>query len=253
MKQLIFGAALCGAALAFAGAANAANDRQYDFLYGSTDALVLGPTGISTPGAGYISNGLDLYLGPLGYEGNSASTLPLTLPNSWDFFQSVPLGQTILVDSIVADFNAGEMGCDALGVCSDPLTIFTYSQSSLIASYAQEQLVEAGVPTDALRFVMLGANPAAVPNDLYPTEVFNIQGDIYADTLGRNWWELLFTNTGWQEIFYGLALHQVYLGLTPEQIDSATSVVDGMTTYNEIPMLDSSELWQALVNTFFGV
>jgi hypothetical protein len=50
-----------------------------------------------------------------------------------------------------------------------------------------------------------------------------------------------------------LALHQVYLGLTPEQIDSATSVVDGMTTYNEIPMLDSSELWQALVNTFFGV
>ncbi len=46
MKKLIIGAALCGAAFAFAGAANAANgnNNQYDFLYGSTDAFVLGPT-----------------------------------------------------------------------------------------------------------------------------------------------------------------------------------------------------------------
>ncbi|MGB3473960.1 MAG: PE-PPE domain-containing protein [Mycobacterium sp.] len=253
MKQIIFGVALCGAALAFAGAANAANDNQYDFLYGSTDALVLGPTGIATPTANYISNGIDLYLDPLGYGGTVESSVALSMPNSWDFLSSVPEGQAILVDAILADYNAGEMGCDASGVCSDPLTIFTYSQSSLIASYAQEQLSDAGVPTDALRFVMLGANPAAVPTDLYPTEVFNIQGDVFADNLGKSWWDLLFGNTSWQDLFYGLALHQVYLGLTPDQIDSATSVVDGMTTFNDIPTLDTGELIQALFNSFFAV
>ncbi|MCV7385336.1 PE-PPE domain-containing protein [Mycolicibacter longobardus] len=252
MKRVIVGAALCGAALALAAGANAANNN-YDFLYGSTDALVLGPTGIPTPSANYISNGIDLYLEPLGYGGTDASTVALTIPNSWDFFDSVTQGQTILVDAILADYAAGEMGCDSSGVCTDPLTIFTYSQSSLIASYAQEQLAEAGVPSDALRFVMLGANPDAVPTDLYPTEVFNIQGDAFAASLGQSWIDLLFGNTNWQELLYGLALHQTYLGLTAEQIASATSVVDGMTTFNEIPMLTTAELWQALFSAFFNV
>lgn len=252
MKQIIFGAVLCGAALGLAGAANAANDN-YEFLYGSTDALVLGPTGIPTPSANYISNGIDLYLEPLGYNGTLASTLPLTMPNSWDFLNSVPQGQAILVDAILADYSAGEMGCDASGVCTNPLTIFTYSQSSLIASYAQEQLAEAGVPTEALRFVMLGANPAAVPTDLYPTEVFNIEGDVFADNLGKSWWDLLLGNTSWQDLLYGLAIHQVYFGLTADQIDSATATVDGMTTFNDIPTLDTGELIQALFNSFFSV
>jgi|GEM_PF-2118880 len=254
MKRIIFGAALFGAALGLAGAANAANDNQYDFLYGSTDALVLGPTGIPTPSASYISNGIDLYLGPLGYNGTLASTLPLTMPNSWDFLNSVPQGQTILVDAILADYNAGEMGCDASGICTDPLTIFTYSQSSLIAGYAQEQLADAGVPSDALRFVMLGANPAAVPTDLYPTEVFNIKGDIYSDYLSTSdWINLLLGGINWQEVLYGLALHEAYLGLTADQIDSAITVVDGMTTFNEIPRLDIGDLFQALLNAFSAV
>ncbi|UVO10727.1 PE-PPE domain-containing protein [Mycobacterium sp. SVM_VP21] len=253
MKQIIFGAMLFGAALGLAGAANAANDNQYEFLYGSTDALVLGPTGIPTPSANYISNGVDLYLGPLGYSGTVASTLPLTMPNSLDFLNSVPQGQAILVNAILADYNAGEMGCDASGVCTDPLTIFTYSQSSLIASYAQQQLTEAGVPSDALRFVMLGANPEAVPTSLYPTEVFNIQGDVYTNPIVQSWIDLLFGGTSWQDLLYGLALHSAYFGLTADQIDSATSVVDGMTTFNEIPTLDFGDLGQALWNALFAV
>lgn len=252
MKQVIAGVALGGAALALAGAANAANDN-YEFLYGSTDALVLGPTGISTPTANYISNGIDLYLEPLGYNGTVASTLPLTMPNSWDFLQSVPQGETILVDAILADYAAGEMGCDTSGVCTDPLTIFTYSQSSLIASLAQEQLTDAGVPSDALRFVMLGANPDAVPTDMYPTEVFNIQGDVYTNPFTQSWIDLLLGGTSWQDLLYGMALHNSYFGLTADQIDSATTVVDGMTTFNEIPTLDLADLWQALVNAFFAV
>ena len=169
-KRLLLGGALCGAALALAGVGNAEATTydSYDFLYGSTDALVLGPTGISTPSANYINSGMNLYLDPLGYDGTAASTVALTTPNSWDFFKSVPQGETILVNAILADYNAGEMGCDTAGVCSDPLTIFTYSQSSLVASLAQEQLAEAGVPTDALRFVMLGANPRLGPHRPVP-------------------------------------------------------------------------------------
>lgn len=255
MKQMIIGAALCGAALAWAAAANAESytfdNRQ--FLYGSTDALVLGPTGIATPTANYINSGMDLYLNPMGYEGTTDSTVALTLPNSFDFFKSVPQGQTILVDQILADYHAGDMGCDASGVCSDPLTIFTYSQSSLTAALAEQQLYDAGVPTDALRFVMLGANTAAVPTDLYPTEIYNIHGDIWADNLGKSWTDLLSGDVSWQDVFYGLALHETYLGLTAAQIDSATTTVDGLTTINMIPTLSTDELWQALFSAFFAV
>jgi hypothetical protein len=253
MKKVLLGAALCGAALALSATANAANDN-YDFLYGSTDALVLGPTGIATPSANYISHGIDLFLEPLGYGGTVASSEALTMPNSYDFLESVPGGEKILIDAVLADYAAGEMGCDDAGVCSDPLTIFTYSQSSLVASHAQDDLMAAGGPTDALRFVMLGATPAAVPTDLYPTEVFNIDGDIYAThSLTTSWIDLLFGNTSWQDVLFGLAVHNAYFGLTAAQIDSATSVVDGMTTFNEIPELSFPELFQALIGSFFNV
>ncbi|RRR46849.1 PE-PPE domain-containing protein [Mycolicibacter terrae] len=240
MKHLILGAALCGAALGLAAAANAADEDNYDFLYGSTNALILGPTGIPTPNAAYISDVLNLYLEPNGYEGTPASTLALTTPESNDFFQSVPQGESILVNAVLADYAAGDMDCDASGACSDPLTIFTYSQSSLVAALAEQQLAEAGVPSDALRFVMLGANTTVVPNDLYPTEVYNIHGDAYAEpgVLG----------TSWQDLMLGLELHEAYLGLTPAEIDAATTTVDGLTTINDIPTLTSTELWDALLN-----
>lgn len=250
----ILGGALCGATLACAAAANAEayTFDNSEFLYGSTSALVLGPTGIATPSDNYIRNGIDLYLEPLGYQGSVESSEALTLPNSYDFFESVPGGEQILIDAILADYEAGEMGCDD-GVCSDPLTIFTYSQSSLVASYAQDDLMEAGVPTDALRFVMLGANPEAVPNDLYPTEIFNIDGDVFAANLGESWLNLLFGNTSWVDVAYGLGLHNAYFGLTADQIDAATSVTDGLTTINEIPTLTVPELIGALINAFFAV
>lgn len=255
MKQVILGGALCGAALALAAAANA-EAYTYDsseFLYGSTSALVLGPTGIPTPSANYISSGMNLYLDPLGYGGTTSSTLALTTPNTWDFLKSVPQGEDILIKSILADYAAGEMDCDAAGECSDPLTIFTYSQSSMVASLAQQQLAEAGVPSDALRFVMLGANPTIVPTNLYPTEIFNIQGDLYTNTSPTSWIDLLFGGNSWWNLLIALGLHESYFGLTADQIDSATTVVDGMTTINEIPTLTFPELLDALFNAYFAV
>ena len=241
MKKVILAAALCSAAVALAGAANADNS---DFLSGSTDALVLGPTGIPTPDAAYISDAENLYLNPLGYDGTTATTLALTTPETTSL-SSVPQGETDLINAVVADYDAGDMGCNASGVCSDPLTIFTYSQSSAVASLAEQQLADDKIPDDALRFVMLGANPSGVVDNLYPTDVYNINGDFWADPSS--------VGTTLQDIETGMLVHDAYLGLTSAEIDSATKVVEGMTTVFDIPTLTTTQLIEALIGASSAV
>src|ERR1700739_4132018 len=109
MKKAILGAALCGVAVALAGAANA--DEASDFLSGSTNALILGPTGIPTPDAAYISEAVKLYLDPNGYDGTTASTLALTTPETYNLIPSVTQGENDLVNAVVADYDAGDMHC----------------------------------------------------------------------------------------------------------------------------------------------
>ena len=166
--------------------------------------------------------------------------MALTTPETDDFGPSVTQGEDDLINAVVADYDAGDMHCDASGVCSDPLTIFTYSQSSAIAALAEQQLEADKIPSDALRFVMLGANPTGVPDNLYPTEVYNINGDYYAQPGSDG-----TTLTG---IENGMLAHDAYLGLTPAEIDSATQVVEGMTTVYDIPTLTTTELWEALLS-----
>jgi hypothetical protein len=272
MKKTILAAALCGAAVALASPANADTSSDFwvnaekliseylispsstsstgeslvgagatsEFLHGSTNALILGPTGIPTPDAAYISDATNLYLDPNGYAGTVATTLPLTTPETDDFTTSVPQGETDLINAVVADYNAGDMDCNSVGVCSDPLTIFTYSQSAAIADLAEKQLAADNIPTDALRFVMLGDNTLGTPDNLYPTDVYNIHGDFWAEpgVLG----------TSWQDVLEGMELHEAYLGLTPAEIDSATTTVEGLTTIHEIPTLTTVELWDALLS-----
>ena len=236
MKKVILGAALCSTAVVLAGAANA--DGAGDFLSGSTNALILGSTGIPTPDAAYITGAESLYLDPLGYDGTAASTLALTTPETYDFTTSVAQGEQDLINAVVADYDAGDMGCSA-GVCSDPLTIFTYSQSSAIAALAEQQLAANNIPDDALRFVMTGADPLGVPDNLYPTEVFNIDGDFWVlpGTLGATW----------DDIELELAQHFAYLWLMPAEIASATTVVDGLTTVFDMPTLTIDQLWDSLI------
>ena len=237
MKKVILSVALCSATVTLAGTANA--DGASDFLSGSTNALVLGPTGIATPDAAYISDAENLYLDPNGYDGTTATTVALTTPETDNFVTSVPQGEQDLINAIVADYAAGEMDCNTSGVCSDPLTIFTYSQSSAVASLAEPQLQADAIPSDALRFVMLGANPSGVPDNLYPTEVYNINGDYYAQPGSDG-----TTLTG---IENGMLAHDAYLGLTPAEIGAATPVVEGMTTVYDIPSLTTTQITEALL------
>ncbi|HEU0190975.1 MAG TPA: PE-PPE domain-containing protein [Mycobacterium sp.] len=238
MKKMILGAVLCGCAVALAGAANA--DQNGNFLFGSTDALIMGPTGVPTPDAAYVHAAQTLYLDPNGYGGTAATTLPFTTPETYEFLPSVNQGVKDLVDKVVTDYNAGEMNCSDSGICGDPLTIFGYSQSSAIIALAEPQLAAQNIPSDALRFVMLGANPAGTPDDFYPTAVYNINGDFWADPTS------IGANPTPQDLLAALILHFTYLGLTPAEIDSATPVVEGMTTVFNIPTLTLDEVWEAL-------
>ena len=102
-------------------------------------------------------------------------------------------GETILENTILADYNAGDMGCDASGVCSDPLTIFTYSQSSAVAALAEKQLADDKIPTDALRFVMLGANPTGQS----PTTCTRPR---YTTSTATSWAEPGVLGTSWQAV-----------------------------------------------------
>jgi PE-PPE domain len=274
MKKAIFGAALCGATMLWSaaavfgtGAANADSSTDWlasltawidtffagssgdsaassganaDFLASSTHALILGPTGVPTPDAAYIADAEKLYLDPNGYDGTNATTLALTTPETNDYSTSVAQGETDLVNAVQADYNAGDMVCHASGVCSDPLTIFTYSQSSAIADLAEKTLASDGIPTDALRFVDLGDDPLGVPDNLYPTEVYNITGDTWA-LPGSG-------GTSLQDLEVGLLLHETYLGLTSAEIDSASTTVDGLTTFYTIPELTLTQTIEAIMS-----
>ena|SRR5271157_2847563 len=69
-------------------------------------------------------------------------TQALTASEGFDFGPSVTQDENALVTAVVDDYKAGDMACNAAGVCSDPLTIFSYSQSSGSGSdsLAEQQL-----------------------------------------------------------------------------------------------------------------
>jgi hypothetical protein len=95
---------VCVAPLLVAGFVNAppvtADIVLMDFLSGSTDALVMGPTGFSDPAhyPGFLSTVDQLYLDPLGFEGQSTA---LTTPETFAFDTSVAEGEQDLISSVI--------------------------------------------------------------------------------------------------------------------------------------------------------
>jgi hypothetical protein len=228
-------------------------------LDGSTEALIMGPTGIPTPNPAYLNTVDSLYLQPNGFDGTA---IALTTPETSNFGASITQGESDLVNAVISGYDTGNFSA------SDPLTIMGYSQSSVIASLAEQQLHDAGIPTDALRFVMLG-DPASAqggllntlgdtaagkeildalgysnlvgattPDNLYPTDVYTINGD------GLAQWD------NGANLLGMFSTHGAYPGLTPEMIAGATQTADGLTTYFDIPappdLLET--LWTALIN-----
>ena len=229
-----------------------ADDTRADLLDGSTNAIIMGPTFTPDPSTAYVDAVDTLYLEPLGFSPTGTITV-LHTPETPDFGPSISQGDAILISTVEADYNAGDMSP------SDPLTIVGYSQSATIESQVEPALYAYGIPSDDLRFVMLGdpsADPATgptgffdtfadttmgeelfnllgwsniidatTPNNLYPTDVYDINGDFYGDWIADQ------TPLA---LGIGSLTHGEYLCLPETTIQDAPSTVDGLTTYYDI-------------------
>jgi hypothetical protein len=262
--------------------ANADTGTGADFLDGSTNAIVMGPTFIPDPTTfpGYVPGAVTEYLEPLDFSDTGTVTALIT-QESLNFGPSITAGVDTLVHAVEADYSAGDFSA------ADPLTVFGYSQSAVIASLAEQQLAADQIPLQDLRFVMLGdaaADPPSgptglldtwgatpfgqaldhflgwsnlddvtTPTNLYPTDVFTVVNDFFADTATPADFAADPLGALWQD-FVGFFEHGVYLGGLPESeiltaIDTA-GVGDGATTY--FTLADPVNLLESLWDTTLG-
>jgi hypothetical protein len=213
------------------------------------DALVL----IPAENAEYADVANALYLAPNGFDGTA--TVFLT-PAAGNEVQNVVPGVQALVQTIEADYNAGDLSA------TEPLYVFGYSEGAVEEGLAEQQLAtydNGGILPSFLHFVMVGDSASAeggflnsfidslpeswqqpttelfdelgvsspvlgavTPDDLYPTDVYSLTSDGWTNWDGG-------ANT------YGMFTdHLEYLGLTPSEIASATLNTDDMTNYYTI-------------------
>jgi hypothetical protein len=237
-----------------------------DYTLTGSEAMVI----IPVDNQEYADLATSLYLRPSGFDGTdsdvSTLNIPEVIPGVPNVGGAVDFGVQQLVDAIEKQYDAGVLSAD------DPLYIFGYSQAAVVESLAEQQLHDYGVPKEDLHFVMVGDSASAhggfvnsfldslpeswrefiadtlnslgygdvvgaiTPNDLYPTDVYSLTGDGWV-----NW------DNGAN--FLGMFVdHLEYLGLSPEEVNSATSVMDGLSDYHTI---DSATVdgFSALLNT----
>ena len=233
---------------------------------GDGTALVFGPTGVPIPPPQYLDAADTLYLQPLDFTGTAQSAFtpeqgyPLTGVKSLGIDTSLGQDQQIMVSDIEGQIAGGGVSAE------NPVVVFGYSQSSDAASLIMSQLAQQGVPSDDVHFVLVGdpQNPnggffntfnfpagntgaftpfdssfyPATPSDLYPTDIYTLEYDGFADFphYPTNLLSDLNADLG---VFFA---HFVYLDITPEQIGSATLLPgsealtgEGLTDYYMIP------------------
>jgi hypothetical protein len=254
MNKTAIGAFLAASSIAgaFVYATPVSNVFHSDYAL-TSEALVM----IPVENEAYANAAADLYLEPLGFEGDPQTLLiPEVIPGVFSVGKAVDIGVADLVKGV--ESTVAEDNIDA----DNPLYIYGYSQSSVVASLAEQQLYDDGIPSDALHFVLVGDSASAMggflntfldplpeslqnsitellemlgygdvigattPDDLYPTDVYTLSGDGWANWDGGKNAPGLFVD------------HLAYLGLTPEDVASATSVTDDMTTYHLIDSAD---------------
>jgi PE-PPE domain len=147
---------------------------------------------------------------------------------------------------------------------ANPVVVFGYSQSSAMSTFTMEQLQEQGVPSDDVHFVLVGdtaapnggllerfdlpGNDLSVPSfgitfgnptpaDLYPTDIYTLEYDGFADFPQYPIDPLSDLNA-----FAGMIYeHLTYLALDPTQIANAIPLEttgDTLTDYYMIPVGD---------------
>jgi hypothetical protein len=234
-----------------------------DSPLGDGTALIVGGSGTPIPPQGYLDAVDQLYLAPRGFTGTVQGVdtpeelYPITGVKSLPFDTSEAQGQQILDTDILNLVHSGQ--ADA----ANPVVVFGYSQSSVIAAQLMSELAKQGVPSDDVHFVLVGdpSNPnggfvssfdippgahpsapavgitfsGAQPSDLYPTDVYTLEYDGFPDFPRYPIDELSTLNA-----LFGFVLqHFTYADLSPEQIADAiqlpTSAADTLTNYYVIP------------------
>ncbi len=233
---------------------------------GDGTALVFGPSGVPIPPPQYVDAADTLYLQPRGFTGTAQPAFepngayPLTGVKSLPFDTSLAQDQQIMVSDIQGQIAAGGVSA------TNPVVVFGYSQSSDAASQIMQQLHDAGVSPDDVHFVLVGdpqfpnggfvntfdfpaGNTSAfipfgasflppTPSDLYPTDIYSLEYDGFADFphYPTNLLSDLNADVG---VFLA---HFLYLDLTPSQISSAFLLPgsealtgEGLTDYYMMP------------------
>src|ERR1700722_19005419 len=233
---------------------------------GDGTALVFGPSGVPIPPPQYVDAADKLYLEPLGFTGTPQSAFepngayPLTGVKNLGFDTSLNQDQQIMVSDIDGQIAAGGVSPE------NPVVVFGYSQSSVAASLIMSQLAQQGVSDDDVHFVLMGDlnNPnggfdntfdfpagntgaltpfdasfsPATPSDLYPTDIYTLEYDGFAD-FPHYTTNLLSDLNAFVGVFLA---HAVYLNITPQEIGSAQLLPgsealtgEGLTDYYMIP------------------
>ncbi len=199
-------------------------------------ALVMGGTGLPTPYPRYAESAAMLYLQPHGFTGTAQILTTPELGNNFNL--SMAQGSQILTNAIVSQIQGGGVNAQ------NPVVAFGYSQSSVMSTFTMEQLQALGVPSDYVHFVLVGntANPNGglltsldippgrnftipnyvtygnpTPSNLYPTDVYTLEYDGWADFPHYPINMLSDLNA-----LVGMyTQHLAYLGLDPSQITNA--------------------------------
>lgn len=255
--------------------ANAASPTTYTGDVALTDvAFVYGPTGMSLPADIYVDNAVRLYMDPLGFSGTaSAQYTPALLGNTDNNLQASLVNMLQQTSAIEDSINA-----------ENPLWMFGYSQSAAALAYTARELEAQGWDADSARFVLVGNSASAnggwlnsfvdsLPTwardfattimadngladsnglttpDFFRTDVYTISTDGYA-----SWPSSVADIPAVLNAMWGMLLtHQLYFGLTPEQIAGATlDFTEGQTNYYTIDINDI-DVWDTLVNAGVNV
>jgi hypothetical protein len=225
-------------------------------------ALIMGPTGVPIPSEEFQEAAQLLYMAPNGYGAPGYSLEPVFYPaelysingiKNLPLNQSVAEGVTLLNDHITQLTGPNSEGQD--------VAVFGWSQSATASSLEMDNL--AALPADErpspdqLAFVLLGDpnNPnggllerfdgltspslgitfsGATPSDLYPTNIYTLEYDGFAD-YPQYTLNLLADINAAMGVDY---VHPYYLNETPSEIANAIQLAtDGPTetTYHIIP------------------
>jgi hypothetical protein len=235
-----------------------------DSPLGDGTALVMGGSGIPIPPERYVDAADTLYLQPRDFTGTPQALdtpegfYPTTGVNSLTADASEAQGAQILDGAITGQIAEGNV--DA----ANPVVVFGYSQSSAMSTFTMEQLQAQGVPSDDVHFVLVGdtaapnggllerfdlpGNDLSVPSfgitfgnptpaDLYPTDVYTLEYDGFADFPQYPIDPLSDLNAFAGTIYE----HLTYLDLEPAQIQNALPLEttgDTLTDYYMIPVQD---------------